>query len=224
MARSTIEELIEEVQDIIQDKSQTNDEIVLKYFNRALQNFANVYIIPDLCVVGTVDTVVGANVAPLPDNFHKGLKTCFNLTTNKHVRVHNSRSLIDRRMGRVNKVGNLVGVAKEGINLYYQRKPASVETLQLSYYSLPDDVSDTFPSYVPDDILDKLFINYACQYIYSKLEDGMEGEKVNTAYHKGEYREAFAEAKRYFGDEEDEPYIPLENNAFSGSFDFNALM
>lgn len=228
MTRPTVDDLIEDVADIVQDTSQTSDDDkIIRLFNDAMYKLANNIFIPDLRTVGQISTIitpVNTNVVALPTNFHKNLTTCYNVTKKTHVQVYNSRFLIDRRLRDLNKAGSVIAVSKDGSNLYYQKIPTTVEVLQISYYKKPEDVSITDPTYLPDNIFSNLLINYACWRLYSKIEDGIEGEKVNTIYHKSEFNEAYAEAKMFFGPEEDEPYVPLKGDTILNNFNFDSLM
>jgi len=59
--------------------------------------------------------------------------------------------------------------------------------LTIHYFRLPVDMEDDddTPDGIPTQFQKKLLVNYACKEIFSLIEDGIEGQQVNTAKHTG---------------------------------------
>jgi hypothetical protein len=53
--------------------------------------------------------------------------------------------------------------------------------------------------------VEPLLVHYACREIFSEIEDGMEGEKVNTDYHHTVFVAALSELDSYLGPQKRKP-------------------
>jgi hypothetical protein len=79
--------------------------------------------------------------------------------------------------------GSILGVALEGKTLYYQ--PMADDTIFLVFYTNPPLLTTdrSIPDWIPDHLHRKLLVHGTAYIIYDQIEDGVEGEKVNTASH-----------------------------------------
>lgn len=226
MSRPTVAELIEEILGTVDDEEYINTD-VLKFLNRCNIRLAGTLDTPDLATVGNIDTVIGQNFTNLPSDYFKGLNqwfnpTCYNTTTNDRIKIFGSRRLVDKKFRILDQTGAITAVALYGRTLYYQKIPEAVQTLQISYFKRPDEltVDGQFPAYIPEGYIHELFFNYACSYLFSPIEDGIEDEKTNTMFHKGEFNIAWNELKQLYGPDQDDPYF-MDNS--SGDFDFDCM-
>jgi len=196
----TYSELIDEVSGIIQDTSYT-DAVIGAYLNKGYVDVAGKVFLPELVTIGTVATTVSQYYSSLPAAFHRNLHFCYSTTNNRHIKIYRNMALLFREFSKIDAAGNVVGVAAEGNYLYYQRIPSSAETLQVHYYALPTAMSadGDYPSSLPDHLADDLLINFACRSIYQQIEDGIEGQKVNTMFHDQQYKEALADLVSLIG-------------------------
>lgn len=161
-----------------------------------------------------------ANKVDLPSDFHRNIYKCYSLTHEVFVPVAKNRRLIDRRLSYQDSTGDVLAVAQIGTKLYYQEIPITQERLRLYYYKKPTDLTpnyssddEEYPIYIPDGIIGPLLVHYACYKIFASIEDGLEGEKFNTRFHKQEYNEALADLYSHFGVEQKEPEeLPNEFN------------
>ncbi len=71
--------------------------------------------------------------------------------------------------------------------LWYQKIPAEAESLMLILYKNPAELEedDDTPSDLPSSLHKLLLVNGASHLIYNEIEDGVEGEKINTAVQFG---------------------------------------
>ena len=158
---------------------------------------------------GSEVTITGPSVSyvPLPSDYHKNLFRCYSVTNNRQIEIYESVALLLRRFSLVNRSGVVVGVAVRGSNLYYQRIPSSPETLRIHYYKMPTLLTDgnSKPDCLPEHLVRPLLVNYACREIFSEIEQGLEGQKVNTLFHHNLLREAMADLEDFIGPEGKEP-------------------
>ena len=203
---ATVDEIIADVVDIIKDDSYSSSD-VLRRMNKCLTLIARELAISDYEAVATVVTDVISNTVTLPPDFHFNLFDCRSDTHNRQIRVLDSRRLIDRQLYRLDTGGSVFLVAQSGRNLYYQRRPAVAETLRLFYYRIPDQLVEggEMPVYIPLDMQESLFTNFACWELFSRIEDGVEGDKINTIHYKKEFYEALGEAVVFFKPEPKSP-------------------
>jgi len=211
MAIETVLEINEEVQTIIQDVSFGIAD-TMSYVNKALKEISGLFLLPKLLETETtVDTVVSTAYADLPDNFQKHLHYCYSNTNNIKIKIYGSVELLYSAFSRLDLGGRVVGVARKGDRLYYQRIPSSAETLRVHYYKAPTiqtingDQNDALPEFLTRPLL----VSYVAKEIWKLIEDGEEGASPNTRYYKNEFNGAMAALNRYIGPED---RCPIEVN------------
>lgn len=85
--------------------------------------------------------------------------------------------------------GDVEAVCLEGTNLWYVGIPAVAETLTILYFRNPPTLTDDShePSAFPEYLHRQLFINGAAMLVWEGIEDGVDGDKLNTNTHKGNF-------------------------------------
>lgn len=191
---ATLAELKAEILDNVQDASFSTGNAVLNAINRGLYDLAETVVLPGLKTSDTVTTSTSVNYVSLPDNFHRFLTRCYSSTNEQDIRIYPTfESLYDAYSDVWENAGNVAGVAIQGVSLYYQYLLDTAETLKIWFTEFPtlladdDDEPDCLPVTLQTDLL----VNYACMKLYGdKVEDGIEGAKVNAAYYSGLYEQA----------------------------------
>ncbi len=199
----TVEEIIEDIVDIVDDPDfESNTDLVL-LVNRAIRAVASSphILLPGLETSGTVTTVVDAAFVDLPAEYHKGLYGCDStLEPNSIIDVAASLGVMRSRYGPLNNRGYVSTVCVRGGQLCYQGIPAIVDTLTLYFYGHPPSYAEgDTPAIIPEQFHDTLLVEYCCWKAFAKIEDGIEGAKVNTAYYKNEYELHLEELGRFIG-------------------------
>lgn len=213
MAIETASEISDEVlgadgaSGIVQDDSFDLDDVI-SYMNKGLKEISGFILLPKLLETETtVDTVVSQAYASLPDNFQRNLHYCYSNTNNIKIKIYGSVELLYSAFSQLDVGGRVVGVARRGDRLYYQRIPSSAETLRAHYYKYPTilTVGDNSPDCLPEFLVRPLMVNYVAKEIWKLKEDGEDGQMPNTKYYRDEFAVAMAALNIYVGPEARNP-------------------
>ena len=179
------------VLDIVQDPSLEEDD-VLDLFNQCVGKVTQRFVLPILDTTGTITTVTTDWRVSAPVNFQRNLHAAFDDTGRPLTIYNNFGSLSLDYNGSLSTAGVRVdGVAASGKHIAYAPIPVAAQQLTLRYQRIPDTIADSttielFPAVAVGD-QDDLLINYACWKLFSKIEQGMEGAKVDTSYYMALY-------------------------------------
>lgn len=203
-------DLIEIIMDKVQDPSLDSKRI-RRMINVAIQESASILTdpLPDCETRATLTTHIVNPYISLPDNFHRDLDFCFNVTRNDRVEVFRSLPYLSAVSGweNLDQAASVYGVARSGNTLYYQGIPTTAETLTIHYFRKPAELEKDndepweFPSYSHQSII----VNHVLKELFSEIEDGIEQQKVNTAYHDKQWRDAILSLELFIGPRNTEP-------------------
>lgn len=200
--------IITEVQSVIVDNAWT-DPGILGIINRGLTTIASGVLIPgkhqvtpplpDLYTVDTIDTVEGAGICDLPADYQRSVVQVLN-SQYEEIPIYPSfrRFLQDYP----DQNGGSVRVcAVHGKRLLYREIPSTAETLTVHYYSEPDALTtgDDEPDCLPEHLQLPLLQSFTCAYIFNQIEDGIEGQKINTKYWQDAYQQALLDLEIAIG-------------------------
>lgn len=137
--------------------------------------------LPDLFVIGTVNTVTDTAYVSMPDDFHRGLQLVAN-SAGQEIDIAHSLIAFTETYPLLDKTGRISEAAEHGGRLYYQGIPTVSETLTLHYYRRPIAMAaaDDTPDGIPLHLQVALLTNFAAWKAYEYIEDGLEGETPNT--------------------------------------------
>ena len=192
--------LIDDVANIILDPDVTRT-VFLQRLNAANLAIADELLLPDLSDGSdTLTTTTTGYSVSLPSDFHKNIVMAS--INDESVRVYLSFPLMLNRMGKISTTaGDVTAVCTKGGSLVYQRVPAVSVDIDILYYRLPvamTDADDSFPDGVSNSVDFENCLKYHASWKSWEIkEDGMEGQKVNTAYHKSMYEESLLRLRRY---------------------------
>jgi len=194
--------MIDEVLDIVDDPSFDREDDVLKYLNLGQVSAAAKLLIPGLSDgYDTVATLVDAYKAPAPADYMKMVHSVS--VVGRPVRLcRNFADLVQRYEGLSLDAGEVGAVVISAGQVFYQLVPAVSVDIELFYYRLPTPMTDSLTSF-PDglgsimqaamDNYSQALIHFAASQLYSKIEQGMEGAKVDTQYNFALYNELLAQ-------------------------------
>ena len=140
--------------------------------------------LPELLVIGSIDTVTDAAYVSMPSNFQRGLQLAVR-DTGAEVDIANSFIEFTETYPLLARSGIISEVVEHGRNFYYQGIPTVSETVTLHYYRKPvamvDETEDTdTPDGIPEHLHYALLINFVGWKMNEFIEDGLEGETPNT--------------------------------------------
>ncbi len=212
-------EMKNEVLDIVQDPSITATNVG-PLLNRALFLVATGIDLPNLITEGSLTTVTNDSKVALPSDFHKKM---FHVAITESGYEREIKSLNDKQSYKallrhypgMNRTGEIRYFGIQGTKYFhYQPIPSEATNLEIHYYKTPDtmindnDEPDGLPAI---DACQYILVHYAAWQLFEKIEDGIEGQKVNTAYHKGQFLECMSIIKDFVG-EDDVPFnLPDES-------------
>lgn len=187
-------QLCDAVRDLIDDPGYENEIPV--YVNMAYQQAVNEpgVRIPHLKGMSVINTVSGANcVSMLTDNPTFSGKLLRVGDSTKITIYPSLESLFDKyqKDGVLeDQEGDVEAVALEGSLLWYQKIPTTATPLAIIYYKDPPDLVDLsdVPAYLPSMLHEDLLAYGAAKRLASRIEDGVEGPKVNTASFEASYQ------------------------------------
>lgn len=165
----------------------------LKYLNRAQLAVANRLLLPDLADgYDTVTTSTSAYSVALPSDYHKGLFLA--QVDDEQVNTFKDILSLSKVYGKLTTTaGSIVAVAINAGNLVYQEVPATAADIELFYYRKPVDMTNvdtSFPDGLQDvDAYDDALIYYACWKMYTQVEQGLEGAKIDTKYNEDRWEQ-----------------------------------
>lgn len=180
----------------------------ISYINKGLKEIAGAVLLPKLLETDTtVDTTVGAAYSSMPTTFMRNLHYCYSDTNNRKIRIYDDVRLLYREFSQLDLGGSVVGVARRGDRLYYQRIPSTAETLRIHFYKYPTTITlgTETPDCLPEFLVRPLLVNYVAKELFSTIELGMTGPKVDTEYHEVKFMQAMSQLREYVGPEPREP-------------------
>ena len=201
----TLEDLVVSVKLTLRMPSITNAEIT-RHVNNCYDYAASQVLLTLLESSGTVDTLIDNNsvIIPADWNYHRDLFSC-EIEDNGPITILNSRESLRRiypDFDTVSSSGQVKYVLISGASILYYPIPSSVVTLECRFYARPETLEVPIegyscgcelPSIIPYGLQPKILESYVCWQIWARVEDGIEGRKVNTAYWLGQFKEAMVE-------------------------------
>jgi hypothetical protein len=179
-------EMVQEVKNIIQDSSF--DDSVPGYVNEAFLQASGRINIPDLKRIGVTTTITDqmyVSLAGLPDGFGGRLSKILNNDIQRYRCLEDLMSFILTNERLIDEVGTVEAVALEGKTLWYFPTPAVETDMSCILYSNPKLLEDDedIPLAFPEQCHRNIGVHGAAFVAYGIIEDGIEGDKVNTNYH-----------------------------------------
>lgn len=179
-------DLSESVLSNVQEDS-FDDDTILGLLNECAGVLSRKFILPALDAEGTVTALSSSPFVALPVDFQRNLYFCKDASTTNDIRVCSSKDQLARYYDQrlVKSATYISGVAAVRPNLYYAPTPVSATTLTLRYQKIPDTItiSTELDDYILPHGFSDIWESYVLWKLYSKIEQGMEGQKVDTNYY-----------------------------------------
>ena len=200
--------LIEKIKLVVQDES-FDDDTILDYINKGMREIAGLVDLPLLRTSDTVDTSTSVNYVAMPDDYQKKCFVVVDVANEVRLdwpgQLYQYHKFLVRNP--VPSAGSSVSdVAIRGKTLFYDPICDSAQTLRVEYFRYPTalvygEEPDEFPSHLHESLL----VPAAARELFNLIEDGIEGQKVNTNTQNGFFRDAIAELRLFVGDTDSEP-------------------
>jgi hypothetical protein len=204
----TLSDLCDDFAGIVHDPTTFDSDRVIALFNKGIVDISEQLLLPALETVTNVLTDPLKNNILLPDDYSRKLTFCNSLTNNRPIKIFGSHPLLFRNFWKIDLAGRVLGVAVRGQYLYYQRIPSTPESLQLTYWAKPSELSeiDYTHEYIPA-FGSEILLAYACWKAYGIIEEGMDGIKTQTGFYNGEYNKALGKLAIFLGPEHSPPIL-----------------
>lgn len=198
------ESLIERVQSLVKDGS-FGPSFILEKLNDGLAEVAQMTTPPDLVEADVeLEVEAGEKFISMPSNFYGP----------RILRLHNATddvacvvvyrfsdfAHISRKFGSL----GIRSACLKGKTLHVSGIPSSRTVLEVTYHREPEVFSSITDNgdgitYLPFRLGEQAIVSYAAWRIYSHIEDGIDGRKVNSAAFKSDFLEAVGKIIDHFG-------------------------
>jgi hypothetical protein len=175
------EQMQQDLRDIVLDQSPAILLMIPDLINEAVQNIAEEIKFSELKQVTSAVTDPSRNYVNLSATFSSRLKYAGNSDGAYKILDGGLEELIKLYPG-LDEVGDIEYVTLEGRVLYYQPIPSVATTITCIGYHSPAvlvNAADT-PSFIPSWLRREAIVNTAAAILYSRIEDGVEVEKINS--------------------------------------------
>lgn len=190
-------ELVTRVKEVVKDGSFSDSDI-LGHLNKCLQDVAYEHCLPGLDETDELSLAVGDDSVALPDDFSHDLWHVEPLTKTKRINIHASLKSLQRIYDDSDTGGTITDAAQDGVKLHVRPIPTRAQDVRVHYYRAPEplvladpeatpSIPANAPEGIPAHLHDPLLVSYAAWQIYSIIEDGVDGAKVNTNYWQAQY-------------------------------------
>lgn len=198
---ATQDELVSLVQGVIQDDSYS-EATILKYLNRAQSHIAGGVMIvypdgtqaiskplPDLATSSDITTSTSDPYVDMPDDYSRELYFVSCPDDNKRITIYQSVPEFLSYYPGLSSTSDVIAVCVRGTRFYYQGMPDTAQTLTLYYHKTATDMAGalTTPDGIPEHLQEELLVNHVAWKIFNLIEDGVEGQKINSLNAKNDF-------------------------------------
>lgn len=178
-------EIVTEVRTNLKDQRADVLASIQDYINEAYQWACAETSLPVLKQIFVVDTVASQAYANMPSVFDGRLMYCGTADGPVNILDGGILEMLERHPDLTIE-GDVVDVAVEGSVLWYAEIPAVVTSLTCLGYNTPATLTNNTdtPSALPVYLHREILVNKACAIGYGVIEDGLEGQRPNTAFYE----------------------------------------
>lgn len=197
----TLEEMRNEVVNLVQDPSFDN-EAIDRYINEAFALAASELNLPDLKRPDVITTVVGqsyANLAALTGGFNGRISKVLASNVEVYGSLEELMTATLENGKQFGTSGSVERMALEGKTVWYDPIPDNPVTIPVVLYGSPPALSADSDEVIgfPMESHRLIGVHGAAMIMYDFIEDGVEGEKVNTLSHERDFRKGVLQVKTW---------------------------
>lgn len=193
-----LDDIILSVTDKVQDDSFTEDAI-LNLINECRAYVAAEVDLPALQKSAALTTLATESSVALPANYLRNIYWVGSVGQKKRIgtRPGDYYNMLTFLESYPVVAGQIERVCVEGDTLLYNGM--ADDSLIIKYYAMPPAITDTMeePSEIPAHMHRPLLVSYCCKEIFNEIEDGIEGQKVNTDKWEIEFAKAMMSLKTF---------------------------
>jgi hypothetical protein len=192
-------ELQDEISLLVDSGTSSLEDMIPDLINEAVLSIANEpgVILPNLKSVQSVLTDVGKSYVNIPDFMDS--KILFASVGGIQLSPYNTLEDLMSEYPDMSEVGSVEGIALEGSTLWYVKSPSVGTSILLLMYANPDILQDDYdePICIPAHLHRQTIIPYVAKYLFDFLEQGDEGNKVNTQVQQLQYDKGLIKLREY---------------------------
>ncbi|WP_289020402.1 hypothetical protein [Desulfobacter postgatei] len=164
--------------------------------------------LPDLYATDTVTATISSSKVALPENFQRNCFLVLN-SDGEEIKLMSGFNAFQRTYPK-QVSGGIYRCCVNGSYLHY--RDLADATLTVHYYKSPTDLSVSAPTLtcIPAHLHRKLIVSHVCKSIFDEIEDGIEGQKVNTNHYEGVYLAGLLELQEWIGEEKEAEFYNLD--------------
>jgi hypothetical protein len=192
-------ELQDEISILVDSGTQVLEDMIPDLINDAILNIANEpgIVLPALKSIISIDSIPLQPYTNIPSDYDCRIK--YASVNSQPVSYNNTLDDLLNLESDLSLTVDITAIALEGTVLWYTRIPSSVTPITLLLYKNPDTLVDDTdsPDEIPFHLHRKTIIPYVAEHLFDMLEQGDEGNKVNTQVQKLKYSEGLQKLREY---------------------------
>lgn len=198
-----LSEIYARVRETVQDEALTGEEKLLSLVNEAVQRGCKACQ-PELVTTAVLEVPAETpGITGMPENYGHTLYRMVNRTTGDLINIRTGSKYLSEAFGGLTDDVRkyTTDAAIHNNSLWFRPVCAYAQSFELWYYRKPVVLDGTDLSAVPDGIPSflhqRLIVGYILKESFTLIEDGIEGQKVNTINWNQEYVAGLQELDMY---------------------------
>lgn len=209
-------EMIAELGRILQGNSFA-DALLVSDLNEALLDVAEHFRLPALQSSDTVDTLTNASQVAMPATYHRDLYMVRQPSVDyDRIEILLNKTSLENFRNERTDTAYVRWCCEENDLFHYLPVPASAKRLTLFFYKKPSSLVsvDAAHNVIPANLHHQVLVCAVAAKRWALWEDGIDGQKVNTAYYQQENMKGLAKLAARYPDTPKKPFRPVRKPVF----------
>lgn len=213
----TLDEMLSELTMILQDSSFDNN-LLTADLDEALLDTATLIKLPALQSSDTITTLTDDYQVPMPESYHRDLYLVEQPDLNyRPIEILiNLKSLDQHRTTRRAGKAYVRWCCEQNDIFYYHPIPETSQDLTAFFYAKPESLVDDDEAHlvIPANLHFQVLVCAVAAKRFALIEDGMDGQKVNTAFYQQETIKGLAKLMSLYPDAPRKPFRPVRRVSY----------